>query len=242
MHLVIATREDPQLPLGRLRAQGQLTELRATDLCFTPGEAATFLNQVMGLCLSADEITVLENRTEGWIAGYSSQQLSMQGREDIPAFIGIRWRQSVHLGLSGRRGPAACAKLCPGTFLLQTSILDRLHGPLCNAVTSEEEGNARLESLERSNFFIVPLDDRRHWYRYHHLFAEVLSSHLRAHLPDQVATLHSGGRASGMRMDRLPMQSAMRWPPRISHGLRTLFRWDVQPLAGVDSGLWCWAG
>ena len=190
MHLVIATREDPQLPLGRLRARGQLTELRATDLRFTPGEAATFLNQVMGLCLSADEITVLETRTEGWIAGLQLAALSMQGREDIPAFIRAfagdnRYILDYLVEEVLQRVPNYVR-----TFLLQTSILDRLHGPLCDAVTSQEEGNARLESLERGNFFIVPLDDRRHWYRYHHLFAEVLSSHLRADLPDQVATLH----------------------------------------------------
>ena len=114
MHLVIATRENPQLPLGRLRARGHLTELRATDLRFTPGETATFLNQVMGLGLSADEITALETRTEGWIAGLQLAALSMQGREDIPAFIRIiRWRQSVHIGLFGRRGPAASARPCP---------------------------------------------------------------------------------------------------------------------------------
>ena len=110
MHLVIATREDPQFPLGRLRARGHLTELRATDLRFTPGEAATFLNQVMGLDLSADEITALETRTEGWIAGSpagSTLDAGAQGHSSVHS--GIRWRQSVHIGLSGRRGSAASA-------------------------------------------------------------------------------------------------------------------------------------
>jgi len=190
MHLVIATRENPQLPLGRLRARGHLTELRAADLRFDAGEAAAFLNRMMSLDLSADEITALEARTEGWITGLQLAALSMQGREDTPAFIRafagdnryivdylleeVLQRQSDHVR----------------SFLLQTSILDRLHGPLCDAVTGQEGGNARLESLERGNFFVVPLDDRRRWYRYHHLFAEVLAAHLRADHPDRIAELH----------------------------------------------------
>jgi LuxR family maltose regulon positive regulatory protein len=190
MHLVIATRENPQLPLGRLRARGHLTELRAIDLRFTPGEAAAFLNQVMGLGLSADEITMLEIRTEGWIAGLQLAGLSMQGREDIHAFIRAftgdnRYIVDYLVEEVLQRQPDHVR-----SFLLRTSILDRLHGPLCDAVTDQEESNARLEVLERGNFFVVPLDDRRHWYRYHHLFAEVLSAHLRADQPDQVAVLH----------------------------------------------------
>lgn len=190
MHLVIATRENPQLPLGRLRARGYLTELRATDLRFTPGEAATFLNQVMGLVLSADDITALETRTEGWIAGLQLAALSMKGREDIPAFIRAfagdnRYIVDYLVEEVLQRQPDPIRN-----FLLQTSILDRLHGPLCDAVTGQEDGNARLDALERGNFFVVPLDDRRRWYRYHHLFGEVLSAHLREDQPDQVATLH----------------------------------------------------
>ena len=190
MHLVITTREDPQLPLARLRARGQLTELRATDLRFTPTEAAEFLNQVMGLNLSADEITALEARTEGWIAGLQLAALSMQGREDVPAFIRAfagdnRYIVDYLVEEVLQRQPEHVR-----SFLLQTAILDRLNGPLCDAVTGQKEGRARLEALERGNFFVVPLDDRRHWYRYHHLFAEVLSAHLRAEQPDQVATLH----------------------------------------------------
>lgn len=190
MHLVIATRENPQLPLGRLRARGHLTELRAADLRFTPGEAATFLNQVMGFGLTLDEITVLENRTEGWIAGLQLAALSLHGREDIPAFIRAfagdnRYIVDYLVEEVLQRQPDHVR-----SFLLQTSILDRLHGPLCDAVTGQEEGNAQLDALERGNFFVVPLDDRRRWYRYHHLFAAVLSAHLRADHPDQVAELH----------------------------------------------------
>src|SRR5213080_3633508 len=190
MHLVIVTREDPQLPLARLRARGQLTELRAADLRFTPSEAAEFLNQVMGLSLSAADIAALEDRTEGWIAGLQLAALSMRGRDDVPGFIRAfagdhRYIVDYLVEEVLQRQPEPVR-----SFLLQTAILDRLNGPLCDAVTGQEEGNARLEALERGNFFVVPLDDKRHWYRYHHLFAEVLSAHLMAEQPDQVSALH----------------------------------------------------
>ncbi len=190
MHLVIATREDPDLPLARLRARGHLTELRAADLRFTASEAAAFLNQVMGLSLSAADIAALEDRTEGWIAGLQLAALSMQGHQDVPGFIRAfagdhRYIVDYLVEEVLQRQPVPVR-----SFLLQTAILDRLHGPLCDAVTGQGEGNARLEALERGNFFVVPLDDTRHWYRYHHLFAEVLSAHLMAEQPDQVATLH----------------------------------------------------
>ncbi len=190
MHLVIATREDPQLPLARLRAQGQLTELRAADLRFIPSEAADFLNQVMGLNLSAADIAILETRTEGWIAGLQLAALSMRGREDaaqfVKAFAGdnryiadylveeVLQRQSEHTR----------------QFLYQTSILDRLSGPLCDAVTGQNDGMALLDALERGNLFVVPLDDTRQWFRYHHLFADVLAARALQEQPTQVAILH----------------------------------------------------
>ena len=190
MHLVISTREDPQFHIGRLRARGHLTELRATDLRFTPSEAAAFLNQVMDLDLSTDEITVLETRTEGWITGLQLAALSMQGRKDIPAFIRAfagdnRYVLDYLVEEVLQRQPDHVR-----SFLLQTSILNRLNGPLCDAVTEQNEGNTMLETLLRGNFFVVPLDDSRHWYRYHHLFAEVLFAHLREEQPDLVTTLH----------------------------------------------------
>ena len=190
MHLVIATREDPQLPLARLRARSHLTEVRAADLRFTASEAAAFLNQVMGLNLSAADIAALEDHTEGWIAGLQLAALAMQGHQDVPGFIRAfagdhRYIVDYLVEEVLQRQPEPVR-----SFLLQTAILDRLNGPLCDAVTSQEEGNARLEALERGNFFVVPLDDKRHWYRYHHLFAEVLSAQLLAEQPDQVATLH----------------------------------------------------
>ena len=190
MHLVITSREDPHLPLARLRARGQLTELRAADLRFTASEAAAFLNQVMGLSLSATDITRLSDRTEGWIAGLQLAALSMQGHQDVSGFIRAfsgdhRYIVDYLVEEVLRRQPESVRN-----FLLQTSILDRLSGSLCDAATDQEKGNARLEALERGNFFIVPLDDKRQWYRYHHLFAEVLSVHLMAEQPDQVPTLH----------------------------------------------------
>jgi LuxR family maltose regulon positive regulatory protein len=190
MHLVIATREDPQLPLARLRALGQLTELRAADLRFTSSEAAAFLEGVMGLSISAEEIAALETRTEGWIAGLQLAALSMQGRDDVPTFIRAFAGDNRYVldylveEVLGRQPERV------RTFLLQTSILERLSGPLCDAVTDQEEGNARLEALERGNFFVVPLDDKRRWYRYHHLFADVLYAHLTQEHPDRVPTLH----------------------------------------------------
>jgi LuxR family maltose regulon positive regulatory protein len=190
MHLVITTREDPPLPLARYRARGHLVELRATDLRFTGSEAADFLNQVMGLNLSAQEIAVLESRTEGWIAGLQLAALSMQGQQDVPGFIRAfagdhRYIVDYLVEEVLHQQPESVQ-----TFLLHTSILDRLSGPLCDAVTGQAEGNARLEVLERGNFFVVPLDDKRHWYRYHHLFADVLQARLREEEPEQVAVLH----------------------------------------------------
>src|SRR5213082_3355089 len=180
MHLVIATREDPQLPLARLRARGQLTELRATDLRFTPSEAAGFLNQGMGLNLSTENITALEARTEGWIAGLQLAALSMQGHQDTTSFI-KSFTGSHHFVLDYlveevlQQQPASIQ-----AFLLRTSILDRLCGSLCDAVllNPSVSGQATLEYIEHANLFLVPLDDERRWYRYHQLFADLLRQRL----------------------------------------------------------------
>jgi LuxR family transcriptional regulator, maltose regulon positive regulatory protein len=190
MHLVITTREDPQLPLARLRARNHLTELRAADLRFSPSEAATFLNQVMGLSLSAQEVTSLETHTEGWIAGLQLAALSMRGRADVAEFIrafteGNRYIVDYLVEEVLQRQPERVR-----SFLLQTAILEHLSGPLCDAVTDQGEGNVMLESLERGNLFIMPLDDQHQWFRYHHLFADVLQAFLLAEQPDQVPTLH----------------------------------------------------
>jgi LuxR family maltose regulon positive regulatory protein len=190
MHMVITTREDPHLPLARLRARGQLAELRAVDLRFTPTETADFLNQMMGLNLSAEDIAALETRTEGWIAGLQLAALSMQGSKDVSGFIREFAGDHQYIVdylveevLQSQPEPIR-------RFLLQTAILDQLNGSLCDAVTGKEEGKARLDALQRGNFFVIPLDDKRNWYRYHHLFADVLRMHLMAEQPDQVSTLH----------------------------------------------------
>ncbi len=192
MHLVITTREDPQLPLARLRARGQLTELRATDLRFTPSEAAEFLNQLMGLNLSEEDIAALDKRTEGWIAGLQLAALSMQGHQDATSFIQA-FTGSHHFVLDylveevlGQQSESI------QTFLLRTSILDCMCGALCDAVlgSPSASGQETLEYLERANLFIVPLDNERRWYRYHHLFADVLRMHLEAKQADQGSALH----------------------------------------------------
>jgi LuxR family maltose regulon positive regulatory protein len=193
MHLIIASRADPPLPLSRLRARGQLVEVRAADLRFAPDEAAAFLNQVMGLGLTPEHIATLESRTEGWIAGLQLAALSMQGRQDISGFLAA-FAGSQHYILDYlveevlQRQPESIQ-----TFLLRTSILDRMTGPLCDAVVGQgvpTSGQEILDYLEHANLFIIPLDDRRQWYRYHHLFAEFLRSRLYQVQPRQVAELH----------------------------------------------------
>ncbi|MFZ2420015.1 MAG: LuxR C-terminal-related transcriptional regulator [Anaerolineae bacterium] len=190
MHLVIATREDPHLPLARLRARGHLTELRAADLRFTPAEAADFLNQVMGFHLSAEDIAALETRTEGWIAGLQLAALSMRGYQDAASFI-KSFTGSHHFVLDYLMEEVLQQQSeSIQTFLLRTSILDRLCGPLCDAVlcSPSVSGQETLEYLERANLFIVPLDNERWWYRYHHLFGELLRQRLGK--PKEFAEFH----------------------------------------------------
>jgi LuxR family maltose regulon positive regulatory protein len=195
MHLVIATREDPSLPLARLRVRNQLTELRAADLRFTPAEAAEFLNQVMGLNLTTENIAALEARTEGWIAGLQLAALSMQGHasRDVANFI-QSFTGAHHFVLDYlleevlHQQPENIQ-----AFLLRTSILNRLCGLLCDAVLLDPSvsGQETLESLERANLFIVALDNERHWYRYHHLFGDLLRQRLGQSLkPEELAKYH----------------------------------------------------
>ncbi|HEX7568610.1 MAG TPA: LuxR C-terminal-related transcriptional regulator [Anaerolineaceae bacterium] len=180
MHLLIATREDPDLPLARYRARGQLTELRASDLRFTPAEAADFLNHAMGLTLSPEDIAALETRTEGWIAGLQLAALSMQGHQDVTSFIksftGSHRFVMDYLLEEVLHQQSESIQV----FLLRTSILDRMCGPLCEAVLRAPAGSGQetLEYLEHANLFIISLDDERRWYRYHHLFAELLRQRL----------------------------------------------------------------
>jgi LuxR family maltose regulon positive regulatory protein len=192
MHLVIATREDPALPLARLRARGQCTELRLADLRFTPAEAAEFLNQMMTLNLSAEDITALDTRTEGWIAGLQLAALSMQGHKDTAAFI-QSFTGSHHFVMDYlveevlHQQPDNIQ-----TFLLRTSTLESMSGPLCDAILRDPAipGQETLEYLERANLFIVPQDNERQWYRYHHLFGDLLRKRLGQSLtPEGIAEL-----------------------------------------------------
>jgi len=191
MHLVIATREDPQLPLSRLRARSELTELREVDLRFTTSEAAEFLNQAMDLNLSVEDIAALESRTEGWIAGLQLAAISMQGSQDakgfIKSFTGSHRYVIDYLIEEVLEQQSESIQ----AFMLQTAILERLNGPLCDALTGQEDGQAALEYLEQANLFIIPLDNERRWYRYHHLFADLLRKRLHQQQPDIVAELHT---------------------------------------------------
>jgi ATP/maltotriose-dependent transcriptional regulator MalT len=189
-HLVICGRVDPPLPLARLRVRGQMTELHAADLRFTPEEAAAFLGDVMGLNLSADDVAALEQVTEGWIAALQLAALSMREREDVSGFIrsfsGSHRDVFDFLAEEVLQGQTEKVQ----TFLLETSILDRLSGPLCDALTGRDDGQRTLERLERENLLVIPLDDERVWYRYHHLFADFLRGRLMRESPERAGELH----------------------------------------------------
>ncbi len=190
VRVVISTRVDPLLPLARMRARGELVEVRAADLRFTLDEATSYLNEVIGLHLAVDDVVALEGRTEGWIAALQLAALSMQGRDNVADFIaGFAGNDRyivdylVEEVLEHQPEPVR-------RFLLRTAVLDRLTGSLCDAVTGRADGADMLADLERANLFLVALDDRREWYRYHHLFADVLRVRLLAEDPDLVPQLH----------------------------------------------------
>lgn len=177
LHLVIITREDPSFPLVRLRARGELTELRVADLRFAAPETAQFLNQHMNQDLGKDVISIVDQRIDGWIAGLQMAAISMRDCNDIYQFL--RAFSGSHRYIVDYLMEEILSRLSDETrtFLLQTSILERLSAPLCNAVTGEDNADQVLAMLERANMFIFPLDDHREWYRYHHLFAEVLQTY-----------------------------------------------------------------
>jgi LuxR family maltose regulon positive regulatory protein len=190
VHVVVSTRADPDLPLARWRVRGELVEIRAADLRFTSAEATAYLQAVAGLDLPAEDVAVLEERTEGWIAALQLAALSLQGREDVSGFIARfagddRYVVDYLVEEVLRHQPDAVRG-----FLLRSAVLDRLTGLLCDAVTGRDDGSEMLVALERANLFIVPLDDRRKWYRYHHLFADVLRARMLSEQPDQVSLLH----------------------------------------------------
>ena len=190
MHLILATRADPPLPLARLRASGQLSEVRAADLRFATKEACTFLQSVMRLELSPQEIALVQSRTEGWIAGLQFAALSLRGRANVSAYL-ASFTGSHRFVLDYLSEEVLMQQPAEvQAFLLHTSILDRLSGPLCEAVTEQKGSQRMLEALERANLFVAALDDERRWYRYHPLFAEVLSSYLQQAEPGLVPELH----------------------------------------------------
>jgi LuxR family maltose regulon positive regulatory protein len=188
--LAIATRADPPLPLPRLRSRGELIELRAADLRFTADEAQVFLNEVMGLAVSPEQVAALDNRTEGWAAGLQLAALSLRGCDDpgrfVEAFTGSHRFVLDYLVEEVLNNQPDDVR----EFLLDTSILHELTGPLCDALTGRADGSRMLEVLERGNLFVVPLDDQRHWYRYHHLFADALRSRLLSWHRDRGPALH----------------------------------------------------
>ena len=195
LRLVLASRADPPLPLARLRARGQLAELRAADLRFSPAEAGMVLRQAVGADLPEAAVAALADRTEGWVAGLQLAGLSLRAQPDVAGFVAsfsgshryvldylteeVLDRQPEHVR----------------DFLLETSILERLSGALCDAVTGDDDGQAMLEAIERANLFLVPLDEVRGWWRYHQLFADLLRSRLARERPERVATLHRNAAA-----------------------------------------------
>ena len=229
MHLIVSSRTDPPLSLARLRAREQLMELRADDLRFTPEEAAAFLERVLGPALSAEDVATLAARTEGWIAGLQLAVLSLQGREDVGRFIQAfsghdRYILEYLVEEVLQRQPASVQN-----FLLDTSILDRLCAPLCDAVTGREDSQVMLAGLEAANLFTVALDSRQHWYRYHCLFADLLRHRLNQMVPERVGVLHSRAcdwyERNGLRVEAVTHALAARDYERggtlIEHFVRT---------------------
>jgi LuxR family maltose regulon positive regulatory protein len=197
LHVVIATRADPPLQLGRLRAHGQMLELRTQDLRFTSPETTQFLNEVMRLGLSTEDIEALEARTEGWVVGLQMAALSLKGHENASQFIRAfsgshRYVLDYLVEEVLKRQPAHIQ-----TFLLETSVLEKLNGSLCDALVKEEwkeageSGQAVLEYLERSNLFVIPMDESKQWYRYHQLFADLLRARLDQIYPGLSPHLHA---------------------------------------------------
>ncbi len=190
MHLVLISRADPPWPLARLRASRKMTELRAENLRFSHPEAAAFLNEGMGLMISPEDVDALEKRTEGWIVGLQMAALSMQKRSDISTFI--RAFTGTHRFILDYLLEEVLEQQTPRIqdFLLKTSILDRMTGPLCDSLLESDDGHTALIQLEQANLFLVPLDDERSWYRYHHLFTELLRNQLALTQPRQIPILH----------------------------------------------------
>jgi LuxR family transcriptional regulator, maltose regulon positive regulatory protein len=190
VHLVISSRTKPPLPLARLRARGQLAELRAADLRFTLGEAAAFLDKVTGSDLPRQDVAALQERTEGWVAGLQLAALSMRGYDDPSDFVGAFSGSHRHILDYLAEEVLDRQSECVRTFLLSTCVLDRMTGPLCDSLTGRSDGQEMLEELERGNLFLIPLDAERRWFRYHHLFSDFLKDRLERGEPGRVDELH----------------------------------------------------
>jgi LuxR family transcriptional regulator, maltose regulon positive regulatory protein len=190
VHVALSGRTDPPLPLARMRARGEMAEIRVADLQFTDEEAIALLNTSMGLQLTAEDVERLAERTEGWAAGLDLAGLSLRGRQDPSAFIAAFHGDNRHVADFLAADVLARQPSQITTFLLRTSVLRRLSGALCDAMLETKGSSGRLEELERSNLFLVPLDDRREWYRYQQLFGELLRLELASREPGLVPVLH----------------------------------------------------
>ncbi len=190
MHIFVTSRADPPLSLSRLRARDQMTEVRAEELRFTPSEAMIFLNDVAGLNLSPENVAALGERTEGWATGLQLAALSMQGASDVSAFIATFTGDDDYIVDYLLEEVLDQQPEKTRAFLLQTSILDRMTGALCDAVTNGDDGQTMLETLRQANLFVVSLDHKRQWYRYHHLFADLLRTRLHQEMADQVPLIY----------------------------------------------------
>ena len=193
IHIVILTRSDPALTIARLRSQHQLVELRSSDLSFSANDISMLFNKKLKLGLSIDDVYSLETKTEGWIAGLQLTALSMQGREDISRFIQDLKGDNRYIMDYLMEEVLKIQTDDIKEFLLQTSILEQMSAPLCNAVLNRKDSQLILETLEKNNMFVIPLDEERTWYRYHHLFADLLKQRL--HLRDKAAIIELHNKA-----------------------------------------------
>src|SRR5215471_2414674 len=232
LRLVLSSRADPPLPLARLRARGQLAELRAADLRFTLAETAAFLREVTGLDLPAASVAALQDRTEGWAAGVQLAALALRGHADPAGFIATFAGSHRYVLDYLTEEVLASQPRQVLRFLLQTSVLDRLCGPLCDAVTGRTGSQEMLEELDRANLFVVPLDEVRQWWRYHHLFADLLRARLEQKRPDKLPELHRAAAAwheeHGLADDAIRHATAAgetRWAARlVERHVETLLR------------------
>jgi LuxR family maltose regulon positive regulatory protein len=244
VHLVLSGRSDPPLPLGRLRAMGEMNEIRTEHLAFSQKETECLLNERMGLGIGADDLSLLVERTEGWPAGIYLASLSLRDKEDKHAFVeSFGGSDRYIVGLLGEEVLAGLDESVR-SFLLETSVLRRLTGPLCDAVTGGEGSARLLRLLASSNLFVVALDEQGEWYRYHHLFSELLLYELRSTEPELVATLR--GRASKWLEGEGYVEGAIRQATEAEDhervGLLIARHWYGYAVAGQTATVERWLG